>query len=74
MRTLTGQYENSHGHKPRGNGGWALRLTGTDDNGRYTSETYFEHGTLSEAKAAACRRMKREIGGVKRIVEVEVLP
>jgi hypothetical protein len=74
MRTLTGQYENSHGHKPRGDGYWAFRLTGTDGAGRFTSEEYFERGTLSEARAAACRRMKREIGGVKRVVEVEVLP
>jgi len=74
METNTQQYEFSHGRKPRGEGYWAFRLTGTDGNGRYTSETYFEHGKLGEAKAAACRRMKREIGGVKQVVEVEVLP
>lgn len=74
METNTRQYEFSHGHKPRGMGHWWFRITATDGNGRYTMQEISASGKLSEAKAAACRRMKSEIGAVKRIVVVEVMP
>ncbi len=74
MRTNTNEYQFSHGKKPRGLGNWCLRLTGTNGQGSYTTETFFVHGLLTEAKRDACRRFKNEVGGVKSIVECEVLP
>jgi len=52
MRTNTNEFEFSHGRKPKGFGYWALELTGTDGQGRYTSQTYFESGNLAEVKKA----------------------
>lgn len=74
MRTTTTQYQFSHGRQPKGYGLWWLRLTGMDGNGAYTTEQYQEYGTLNEAKRNAVRRMKAEIGRVKQIVEIEVMP
>jgi len=74
MRTETMKYEFTHGRKPKGYGNWWLRLTGTDDEGSYTTEQYSILGKLSDAKKQAVRLMKSEIGGVKRVVEIEVLP
>ena len=74
MRTNTEKYEFTHGRKPRGHGLWALSLTGTDGQGRYTKQEYRVSGNLTEAKKQACRRFKNEVGGVKSIVEVMVLP
>lgn len=73
METNTKQYEYTYGHKPKGQGMWGLKLTGTDNQGRYTTETYFESGKLAEAKKKAIARMKSEIGGVKKVTEIEVL-
>lgn len=74
MRTNTAEFEFSHGRKPRGFGNWALEVTGTDGQGRYTTEQYFGQGTLAEVKKDVCRRFKDEVGEVKAIVEVTVLP
>ena len=74
MRTETMKYEFTHGRKPKGYGSWWLRLTGTDDQGRYTTEQYRTIGTLTDAKKQAVRMMKSEIGGVRRVVEIEVMP
>jgi len=74
MRTNTEKYEFSHGSKPKGRGCWILELTGTDGNGSYTTQEYTERGTLSEARKNAVRRFKSEVGGVKEVTEVEVLP
>ena len=74
MKTNTERYEFSHGKKPRGKGLWALELTGTDGQGSYTKQEYHESGNLGEAKKQACRRFKNEVGGVKSITEVTVLP
>ncbi len=74
MRTNTAKYEASHGKAPKGWGGWWLEVTGTDGTGRYTTEVYKETGTLSEAKKQAVARMKAEVGGVEKVVEVTVLP
>jgi len=74
METNTTEYVNSHGKEPRGRGLWLLKLTGTDGEGRYTDETYMVAGTLAQARKQAVKRMKQEIGGVKTVVGVTVLP
>ena len=74
MRTNTTLFENSHGKKPKGNGNWWLEVVGTDGKGSYTTETYNVRGTLAEAKKEAKRLMLQEIGAVKSVVEITVLP
>ena len=74
MKTETTQYEFSHGKKHKGYGAWMLEVTGTDGNGSYTTETYQITDKLGDAKKAAVRRMKAEIGAVKNVVEITVMP
>ncbi len=74
MTTNTNAYQFSHGRKPKGEGSWMIKVTGTDGQRRYTTETYSCSGTVSQAKKEAVRRMKTEIGGVKQILFVEILP
>jgi hypothetical protein len=74
MRTETTKYEFAHGKKPKGYGSWWLKLTGTDCQGRYTTEQYNILGKLADAKKQAVRMMKSEIGTVREVVEIEVLP
>jgi hypothetical protein len=74
METSTRNYEATHGRQPKGTGMWMFKITGTDNKGRYTKGEYSAYGSLPEARSKACREMKSEIGGVKRIVLVEVLP
>lgn len=74
MTTITTAYENTHGRKPKGTGNWALRVTGTNGRGAYTSETYFLYGPLPEAKREATRRMKLDVGAVKTVTAIEILP
>jgi hypothetical protein len=74
MRTNVDEYVNSHGKAPRGSGMWAFEVNGTDGDGRYTSETYFISGKFADAKREAARRLKQDVGGVKQVVEVKVLP
>jgi hypothetical protein len=73
-RTNTEQFEFTHGHKPRGWGQWGLELHFTDGNGRFSSETVFATGTLTEARKSAWSRIRREVGGAKQLLEVDVLP
>lgn len=73
IRTITADYEATHGKLPKGEGNWTLELTGTDCQGRFMKETYSEFGLLSTAKNAACRRMKQEVGGVKAVIQIKVL-
>lgn len=74
MTTETGLYENTHGKSPKGYGLWWFKITGTDNKGSYTTDELSATGKLTEAKAAACRRMKQEIAGVKTITNIIVLP
>ena len=74
METLTVEYQFSHGKRPRGFGAWWLKLTGTDNEGRYTEESYQITDALAAAKTRAVKRMKEEVGGVKKVVRIEVLP
>jgi len=53
----TSEYEFSHGHAPRGRGGWAFRF------GSPEAEPTWIHGSLTYAEArAAAVRMAREHG------------
>ena len=74
MKTNTTEYEFSHGKKPKGNGRWFLELIGTDGNGRYTTYEAQVNGSLGEAKKQAVKQFKAEVGGVKKITEIKVLP
>jgi hypothetical protein len=74
MKTNITQFEASHGRKPSGKGFWAFEITFTDGQGRCSSETVFESGTLASARKLAWSNLKREVGGAKELVEVTVLP
>lgn len=74
MHLDTERYEFSHGKKPKGRGAWMFEMTGTDGEGRYTTETLRASGTLTEARRQAVRDFKLRVGGVKEIVNVVVLP
>lgn len=74
MRTNTDQFRNSHGKAPKGYGTWAFEITGTDGRGAYTTETYFITGKMSDARKQAIKRMKSDIGAIKEITEIVVLP
>ena len=74
MTTTTGTYENTHGRKPRGYGLWAMNVTGTDDQGSYTTETYFITGKLTNVKREAVRRLKSDVSAVRTVTEIEILP
>lgn len=60
VRVLTGRYEWSHGHKPKGYGYWAFNIG---------EETVWIQGMYSEAKKKAIREAK-----VRKLYQVEVLP
>lgn len=74
MIVKTSEYENTHGKKPRGRALWAITARGSDGRGRYTTETYYINGSLPYAKKEAVRQMKQEIGGVKMVTSLEILP
>jgi hypothetical protein len=74
MFNNTDTYENTHGHRPRGYGLWALNVTGTDDQGSYTTETYFITGKLTDVKRQAVRRLKSDVSSVRTVTEIEILP
>ena len=74
MKITLERYEFSHGRKPRGKGLWAVEVTGTDEKGSFTKETYFIAGNLSDARKEAARRLKQDCDRVKRIAEIVVLP
>lgn len=73
-RTNTTQFRFSYGKEPRGCGMWGFEVTGTDGQGKYTSEKYFLSGMLGDVKKEAVRRFKKDISGIKRVTEVKVLP
>jgi len=74
MRMNTEKYEFSHGKKPRGSGHWLFAITGSDGCGRYITELRKSSGTLSLARKQAIYSFRSEIGSVKEIIEVEVMP
>jgi len=74
MRTNTEKYESVHGTKPRGKGKWWFELVGTDNNGRYTTETITGFGSVPEARRQAVREFKSQVGAVKTVVSATVLP
>ena len=74
MKTNTLKYESAHGKKPRGSGLWAFEILATDNRGAYLTETIERHGSLTEAKRLAVKRLKGMVGRVKAIVEITVLP
>jgi len=74
MTTNTTKYQFSHGKKPSGYGCWIFNITGTDNQGRYTTATIMASGKLTEAKRVACAEFKQTVGGIKKITEIEVLP
>lgn len=74
MQMNTNEFEASHGRKPRGDGYWGFDLTFTDGEGRYSKETAWAHGTLTQARAAAWQQIRRTVGGAKTLVECKVLP
>ena len=74
MDINTAQYEFSHGKKPRGQGFWWFRITGTDGAGKYTTAEHSANGTMREAARIAVRQVRADIGAFKQLVEVEVMP
>lgn len=52
----TREYEFSHGHKPRGRGGWAFSFKRNPE----MSEIFWINGTYSEAKAVARKKAVAE--------------
>ena len=71
--TLTRQFENSHGRKPRGDGLWIMSLQISDGRGSWCSEQFEHHGTLTEAKQAARQHIKTSCGRAKELI-IDVLP
>lgn len=74
MHFLTRQYELSHGHTPRGRGGWMFQDSEAFDadqrDNRYSWDTIHTFsGTYTEAK-----RLARASGVFGRGAYVEVLP
>lgn len=51
-----------------------IEMVGTDGEGRFTNYTGEAWGTLTEAKQTVARNFRKEVGGVKRIVEAIILP
>ena len=74
MAISTSQYEFSHGRKPRGHGSWWFRVTASNGDGSFTTDERSASGLLSEARRLVCRQMLAEVGGARKIVEVEVMP
>ena len=73
-RLNTSEYVNTHGKEPKGRGSWWLEITASDDTGRFTTERYNERGTLTDAVKSAIRNMKQDVSGIKKFIEVKVLP
>lgn len=62
IEIFTETYEEVYGHKPRGKGTWAFFIVsgrGTDFN-----EPIIKHGTYSEARDAAIREARSQVGGL----------
>jgi len=74
MTINTTKYEFSHGRKPRGYGQWMFEVLGSDGAGAYTTSTYTVLDWYRLAVHEAARRLKRECGAVKSVIEVTVLP
>lgn len=49
-------------------------MTGTDNRGRFTEFTGNATGKFSEARKQVINQFKQEVGGVKKIVEIVVMP
>jgi hypothetical protein len=74
MRIDNTQYLNAHGCNPKGKGFWFFDLLGTDGEGRYTRDTFSGNGTVAQARKQAVAAFKRQVGGVKQVVEAVTLP
>jgi hypothetical protein len=75
MRTDTSEYEFNHGRKPKGRALWAFELTGTDGQGRYTTETIWIHYlNYGPAKRAAVKQFKMMVPAIKEVIEIKALP
>lgn len=57
-----------------GFGNWLFKMTGTDNRGRFTEFTGNATGKFGEVKKQVIRQFKQEVGGVKKIVEIVVMP
>lgn len=73
IETDTTKYEYSHGKKPRGYGEWGFEVTAMRGSG-YCDIKKWERGNFGEAKAAAIRSVKDELGGGATVLRVTVLP
>ena len=49
-------------------------MTASNGDGSYTTDERSASGLLSEARRLVCRQMLAEVGGARKIVEVEVMP